>query len=269
MSKENEISNLDYARRRLVRTLVTPAIPEEVISIEPEEGIAKAEEFVDMGYAVCAVYSHPCQTDPGRLMAALIDIPFLARKRMYSPIAVHQNILKGPQALAAAGAIKVQELTTEESLKVQEKRNRKRKEKGQQPIEKWHKNDHLQDVTKSMMDVFKDQGVVILSPQGTRQERLKIPENPTMGHLFAQLKRRHIEDVIFMFFGFGIPGVEDYHRYRGYNLGRRFTIYQGSALTFKEVLAKANGKFDQIDRVMVEELNKYVPPAYQLESSQA
>jgi hypothetical protein len=267
MGKENGpfISTKDYARRKIVRTLVTPVLRQERIVIEPE-GHERARRLVeDEGYALCAVYSHPSQTDPARLLTVLIDIPFLKNRHILSPIAVHQNFARIPQGAAALAAIKVMPIVTEESLKKQAEKNEKRVSQGKKPKNRWERNAGLGKFTQEMVEDMRNGRVVLLSTQGTRQPRLEIPESPTMGHLFLQLRRRHVEKVAFWFMGVGIPGTTDYQTVRGYNfLSKRYDFYTGSTLTMQEILDRAGGKIDQIDRVMTEELDKYVPFSYKM-----
>lgn len=121
----------------------------------------------------------------------------------------------------------------------------------------------LFEYIKEAISVLKDGGIVMMSPQTTREISLSdVPQSRPLASLLIKTSRLE-NGIAIMFVGIGIKGVVDYTspKIRGFNLGKTYEVTVGSSYTKEEAQEKAGG-IKQVDAWAFSELAKVVPESY-------
>jgi len=209
------------------KKLLGPILKNYDISFE-NSGLDRAIELHEQGYGLLVMYPHFGQTDPVHLMKALADIPAFSDSRMITPIARHQTFPKIHLLDRAAKAgIHAYPIVRPKTLERAEKKGNP---------EGLKLNDGMSDFMAGALDLLKAGGIVSLPPQGTRDSKLRMPDDPVFGTFFfnAALRRKFTKFAIHLV-GLGIRTASDYKKVEGLNLLRTYDAYHGPTYTAEEL----------------------------------
>lgn len=209
------------------KKILGPILKNYDISFE-NSGLDRAIELHEQGYGLLVMYPHFGQTDPVHLMKALADIPAFSDSRMITPIAWHQTYPKIHLLDRAAKAgIHAYPIVRPKSLERAEKKGNP---------EGLKLNDGMSDFMTASVDLLKSGGIVSLPPQGTRDSKLRIPDDPVFGTFFfnTAIRRKFTKFAIHLV-GLGIRTASDYKKVEGLNLLRTYDVYHGGTYTAEEL----------------------------------
>lgn len=245
--KESNIGPL----KQVVRKLITAALSHTVLRSETtdcDHSIDRAKEVLRSGNGLIVIINHFSLKDPPLAVNEVFHNTIMGSKKIIIPIASHMD-KRLYHLLGEMTGVTFKPIVTENTMKKGKNNGRK-------------SNDGMMEYLAKSIKILEEGGIVVLAPQGTRMSQLGQPDKSTVGAFMAAAERKSFDRYAFLFIGFGIKGVTDYSKKRGLNLLKKYTANIGACLTSEEILARAGGKFRNVDQVIFEELRKIVPDNY-------
>ena len=250
MSKElgNNIGKLTHVSRRL-----TVAITEPLFRTNRKDefnGLSNAADILKKGKGLVIFFNHFSLKDPPHMVREIFVQKEMRNKRIVAPLA-HHMYKDSYGIIGNILGVVVKPIVNENTLKKAK-----------------YKELELGNGTKEYIDesinALKQGGIVLLPPQGTREESLGQPKQRIVGNFMARANRNGLTKFGILFIGIGIEGTNDYSQgvTRGFNLRRKYSVHIGSCLTNQDLMQKANGSYKAVDNIVFEELGKVVPPSY-------
>lgn len=255
--------------KQITRKLTSAVLGHTVLRYEEtdnDHSVDKAEGLLNQGHGLIVVINHFSRPDPPYAVEIIFDHPTMGKKEIVVPIAVHvDNFLF--HLLGRADGFTPMPIVTKNSVKRERYQDRE-------------VNEGMKEYLTKSIDSLKEGKIVVIAPQGERQDNLGQPNNPTIGTLMKKATTADLENYAFLFIGFGIKGIDDYSKKRGFNLLDKYTATIGACLTREEVMAKATTLMEEaqegagdvsrkpknpfrfVDGVIYAELRKVVPPNY-------
>lgn len=236
--------------RRVLRILTTAIVSPTVLrtkTIDDDHSIDKVKEVLRRGDGVVVILNHFSLGEAPRAGNVFFHHFETGSKEVVAPIASHVDKSITRNLLKLIG-VNLMPINTKNSLN-EDKNNDRELGKG--------KNEYLE----ASLDTLKRGGIVILPPQGTRQENLGQPEKRNIAALTLAARINNVNDFFFLFMGFEIEGVDNYSdkKVRGFNLPKKYKLHIGPCIAKDELMAKAGGKLSGVDRAAYEELRKLIP----------
>jgi hypothetical protein len=195
-------------------------------------GLKDAENHLTEGKPVLIIQNHFSQSDPMVVEGHIVFGSDVMREREQT------NVSLAP-------------IVTEETLKKPKWQHLK-------------KNEGLADYKKRAIKTMKNGGVVLVTPQGTRQPNLPAePENKAIATLVLSAKHAKVDNLGFLFVGVGIKGEDNYgsKKTRGWNIRRPFELKVGEFKTLDKALEET-GNIRNLDKWVYQNLSPLVPEAY-------
>jgi len=271
MKPEHELTTINISKkaeifRPPIKKLISSFMPSE---IEGKENLEHTKKLIKDGYGVVIFFDHFSLRDPIQPVLDIITAnPSMKNLRILAPIAEHHyrysKFVLGP--LGYLTEIKTVPTITPNTL--ERAVNNPNIESGL----KIKQRKFTDNYKRKMLEYLSTGGIVLFAPQIKREEKLVVPKEEEskrpITHLIANLKRNKIEKVAFLIVGIGIKNAIDYSKNKvgKYNLKKIYTVNIGSTLTLNEILDRTQGdlrtKIRASDRIILEELGKVVPPAY-------
>jgi len=299
-SGENTVSRISTPKKILregIRKILPPFVPTEIAG---EENLSRTEDLSRKGYGIVMLWNHFSGGDFFPILKDLafkyqfmqnkeICLPMMAESHHYLnapfkpltypsqvklyPVINRDSIvlLRGRQRKEYRKAKKSLAVTPDSFIELKERQANERKELASQ--QKHLFNLYLEGAT----DTLKKGGIVLIAPQATRAEWLKIRatdskrKSPTaVTPLIARLDKNKLDQVAFLFVGAGIKNTPNYSRHmvHGINLLKKHTVNIGPTYTKDELkqfagIQNGQGKTRRgIEKVVLEELAKVVPTEY-------
>lgn len=248
-AEAGKASNIDFPHK--VGRIATMAVLGPVLRSETtdiNDSIEKVKDVLKRGAGLIIIINHFSGKDPIQAIREVFRYPVMNDKKIIVPIAVHTD----NPIVHVVGKITdttPKPIVTQKTIDAGKNNGR--------PL-----NDGMKEYLEDSISLLKKGGIVVLAPQGTRMPRLGQPNSPTVGTLMAAAKRNKLENYAFLFIGFGMREVDDYSKKTKLNPRDRYTVNIGALLMSDEILARAEGKFKNVDAVIYDELRKAVPETY-------
>lgn len=232
--------------RIITATVLSPVLRSE--TTDTNGSIEKAKDVLKRGQGLMIIINHFSGKDPIQAIREVFRYPVMNDKKVIAPIAVHTD---NPMVhfVGKITDTAPKPIVTQKTIDAGKNNGR--------PL-----NDGMKEYLEDSINLLKKGGIVVLAPQGTRMPHLGQPNSPTIGTLMAAAKRNKLENFAFLFIGFGMKDVDDYSKKTKLNPRDRYTVNIGSLLMSEEILARAEGKFKNVDAVIYDELRKAVPENY-------
>ena len=271
-----------------------PPIPSD--EIKGKENLPHIEKLINEGYSIVVLYNHFSSSDIFRTLEFVLKQKSMKNKEICVPII--EDLYNYTKLIPKAAKIKFCSIVTQKEIDILDRKHKKQYGKSEKSShttldslsrlkeKQMRERDKLVEQQKPLnslyfktaLDTLRKGGIIIVAPQVTRDDSLKIPteDSPTaVSTLIARLDHDKLDKVAFLPIGLGIKNQTDYSEDKVglYNLGKKYILHIGPIFTKNELRHLALERYAEIqieqkktrrgvERVVIEELAKLVPPEY-------